>query len=335
MSPTLFEKIDTYVKQHGNTAVLNDENFCERKFAIGTYICPQAVGNRMNEFLNAFAGAFITNRTLVWRICMRKHCQYDNEDDCAAFLTRLPWIVSFETVYNMWKSKNCVGYELEYHLIQQKFRGQSEQILICCGIDKLVFPFLNYGTHEMHEMFSLVLNQTRLEDVNKQRAQLLFEFGDDFGYGVLLRSSFEFNKNVIEKNDQSIAYYLQEDFAVENEKKNKSNVIKSQERGSEVLHIGLHSRHSSSSDEDGVEYGEMECVKKVLEKYSQFTNSCVLMLASDRSKQIELWQKRTKNKHELNCTLIVSNHTYAVVINRFFRFLFCVLKYFIFQSWLF
>jgi hypothetical protein len=61
-NPELFRLLDAYVHAHSRTAMHNDPNFCDRKFVIGVYACPQAMGNHLHEFLNSFAAAFITNR---------------------------------------------------------------------------------------------------------------------------------------------------------------------------------------------------------------------------------------------------------------------------------
>jgi hypothetical protein len=61
-NPELFRMLDEYVHAHSKTAMHRDPQFCDRKFVIGVYACPQAMGNHLHEFLNAFAMAFITNR---------------------------------------------------------------------------------------------------------------------------------------------------------------------------------------------------------------------------------------------------------------------------------
>lgn len=73
-SPKLFDLMDQYISMHSAETVLAEKSICDRKFIVATYACPQAVGNHMHEFTNSFAGAFITNRTLVWKFCVRKAC---------------------------------------------------------------------------------------------------------------------------------------------------------------------------------------------------------------------------------------------------------------------
>ena len=54
-------------------------------FVVGVYSCPQQVGNRLHEFLNAYAAAVITNRTLIWKFCDRPGCS-NKDTDCSPFL---------------------------------------------------------------------------------------------------------------------------------------------------------------------------------------------------------------------------------------------------------
>ena len=57
--PLLFDELESYIVRHGILAIRNDTNICNRKFVVATYACPQAVGNRMHEFINAVMGGFI------------------------------------------------------------------------------------------------------------------------------------------------------------------------------------------------------------------------------------------------------------------------------------
>jgi len=174
---------------------------------------------------------------------------------------------------------------------------------MCCGIDRLPFNFLDYGTHELHELHSLVLNQTRLDDEHRRRAHMLFENGEDFGYGIMLRSSFQFKNVIISNNNRSLLHGL-------------ANQIDDHNFSKDVLYIGIHLRHSSMDDLTGSEHGEFYCMKELLAKYNPHpTNKrCVILLATDRPRMIELWQNRSMS--EFNCTTITTNHTYSLFFNR-------------------
>jgi len=313
-TPVLFQELDNYIAQHNVENLLKEgTEFCNRKFIVATYACPQAIGNHMHEFLNAYAGAFITNRTLVWKFCTRKPCQLDSEQDCDQYLSRLSWIASYHTVVRIWKEKKCDGDTNEYHLIPQKFRFQSIKIFMCCGIDHLPFSFLDYGTHELHELHSLVLNQSRLDYNHRRRAHILFDNGEDFGYGVLLRSSFRFKDVVISNNNRSLLHGLSN---YHDENPSSKAIQTTHDPHQDILYIGIHLRHSSMDDVVGSDHGEFYCMRELIAKYNPYpTNKrCVILLATDRPRMIELWQNRSMT--EFNCTTITTNHTYSLFFNR-------------------
>jgi len=69
-------------------------------YVIGVYSCPQQLGNRIHEFLNAYAAAVITNRTLIWKFCDRPGCS-NKDTDCSPFLRLAPGPVSAAAAANM------------------------------------------------------------------------------------------------------------------------------------------------------------------------------------------------------------------------------------------
>jgi len=142
-SPMLFDQMEQYIAMHSREAVLNETSICNRFFAVSTYACPQAIGNHMHEFLNSFLLAFVTNRTLVWRFCSRKPCQLDNEGDCNEVTTRFPWILSEWDMEKRWETDGCSAKHTHNHvhpLIPPKFKYQTEQIVVCCGLEPDIFP---------------------------------------------------------------------------------------------------------------------------------------------------------------------------------------------------
>eukprot|EP01037_Dinobryon_pediforme_P018702 gene18702-19003_t len=185
---------------------------------------------------------------------------------------------------------------------------------MCCGIDKLPFSFLDYGTHELHEVHSLVLNQTRLDPVFKERALLLFHNGEDFGYGTMLRASFQFKSAVIANNNRSIFSGLASNRSVSPD----SQDMRSFSEGGNNLFIGMHLRHSSMDDVAGAEHGEFHCMREIVKRFAQSPEHrhlrCVILLATDRPRIIEIWQNRSLQ--EFNCTTVTTNHTYSLFFNR-------------------
>jgi hypothetical protein len=107
--------LDQYVKEHSASTLFpysadgaeegtmaskmmaKDRELCEsdRSFVIGTYSCPATIGAHMHEFLNAFAGAVITNRTLLWHYCDRDSCRASGHvERCDSMLQKKDWMMS-------------------------------------------------------------------------------------------------------------------------------------------------------------------------------------------------------------------------------------------------
>lgn len=101
--------LEEYKRTHNKDRVLKEEakEFCARKFVIATYACPSMVGNHMHEFLNAWAGAVVTNRTVLWNFCNRKPCLMDDEETCGLYIERAAWIPSANEVEAKWKASKC------------------------------------------------------------------------------------------------------------------------------------------------------------------------------------------------------------------------------------
>ena len=183
-------------------------------------------------------------------------------------------------------------------MIEPMFRWQANKIVMCCGIDTLSSVFIDYGTHELHEMLSLSLNASRLNKVSKRKAQLLFQFGEDFAYGAMFRSSFVFKPFVTHAND----LVIQE--GVEHIPKDRP-----------PFYFGMHLRHSSMDDKFGMEHGETPCMEKLIKDLLPEGRSCVILVATDRPEKVAEY-KRTNFKE--GCKVIFSNHSLspAVIINR-------------------
>ena len=159
-----------------------------------------------------------------------------------------------------------------------------------------------------------MLNQSRLDDEHRLRAHGLFREGEDFGYGVLLRSSFHIKDAVAANNNRSLLAAL-------GPAASSSSAAAAQQQP--VFSIGLHLRHSSMEDVGGAEHGEWRCVREILARHfrprlgSQPALRCVLYLATDRPRIMELWLNRSM--HEFNCTTVHYTyiHTVHTYINQF------------------
>ena len=133
--------INSYILQHSVERLQKSENtICDRKFVIGTYYCPQQIGNRMNEFLNHFFAAIVTNRTLVWDFCDRSYCDNKDEKSCDQFLTRLPWIPSLSEVKNRMSNNSCVANKTEILV-----HSTNDYSLGCCKLDLIKEILISFG----------------------------------------------------------------------------------------------------------------------------------------------------------------------------------------------
>eukprot|EP01038_Epipyxis_sp_PR26KG_P004958 gene4958-6931_t len=314
-SPALFSNIVNYIVQHNSDTVLiqDSNNICNRDYIVAVYACPQAVGNRMHEFTNSLIGAYLLNKTVVYKFCDRKPCKWDNEGDCNEFFTRHSWILSYETLVNKWNSLRCSeltnsSTDLEILIIPQ-FRYQTSKILTCCGIEQFPSvgrtPFMIFGTFELHEMYALTVPSARISKNLKTRVNELFHLGEDFGYGVMFLISFEFKSFIIHENNKLLSLHEGE--------------ILQHNR----IRIGLHLRHSgllNLNDMKTIFFSATSCVNELFVLKQPFMNNktinnfnnnsipCSILLSTDRSEILE-YATSLKLLSNYNCTVIVSNHS--------------------------
>ena len=300
----LFDMMEAYIRQHNANSVLTDTEFCSRKFVIATYACPQMIGNHMNEFLNAFVAAIVTNRTVVWKFCSRKPCLIDSASDCREYLDRAPWIVSWFKVKNKWERACSVLYPKanlfgDIPIVEIYRKNVAHHAIMCCGIDRIVEPFINVGTLEMHEMVSLRYKHAKLSSSSRETVQLLFKYGEDFAYGMLFRWSFAFQQHIKERNDQVIKQMLRKAML-------EDRITDYSEKT--PFYIGVHLRHSGANDHVGYEHGEEQCLESLVRRaFSKVRQQhfCVVLLATDRQQPI----KQHQSGNWSGCLVVTSNHS--------------------------
>lgn len=303
----------TYQLQHNAETVFSDPDFCNRRFAVGVYACPQAIGNHMHEFLNNYLAAVATNRTILWKFCNRKPCQLDIESDCNLVLERLPWIPSLSQFQQVWKDKNCSESSDEFNFVSQGERHRADEIFMCCGIDQMnKYALLNYGTHEMHQFMGLQHKNALLLNSTKEVVKTLFEYGEDFLYGILFRTTFKFQPSIIDKNNAVLRAH------------NLTSLLSIQQQHHSLHHhavaakhhvptvIGVHLRHSGNSEdkEHTVDQQGIACVNRLLERGNHtremhHQRPCIILLASDRNQSLNYW----KASPDVYCKIIITDHT--------------------------
>ena len=116
----------------------------------------------MHEFLNAFAGAIITNRTLLWAYCDRSYCETPISE-CEKSLLRHNWIASADEIIPRLQHANCystfgVNDKWYWRWISYfSFKKNANNDIViphrdnehvktaCCGLDTLANKVVNFG----------------------------------------------------------------------------------------------------------------------------------------------------------------------------------------------
>ena len=266
--------IEEYLKEHSASAMYpyndkegdnsipimermsqKDQMLCQsdRSFVVGTYACPLQIGNRIHEFLNAFAGAIVTNRSLVWNYCNRDSCKLGGGvSRCDAMVQRKDWIVSADMMTQrlerggcsqrneyrptLKRSKRSLAYSARVFVPREKKTSvrvvdqivepvipnnrhsvDGEGLLACCGIDTLPQRFIDFGVLERHEMYGLVFPGSNLGPRAQSRAEALFGAGREFAYGLLFRSAFSFSEKLNKFNAQAITKMNEKEVSIKRE----------------------------------------------------------------------------------------------------------------------
>jgi hypothetical protein len=283
-SPTV-ELLATYISQHNASILerLSDQELCRRNYVIGTYSCPKQIGNRMHEFLNAFAGAVITNRTLLWNFCDRFDCEAATEQECAEYLQRYAWMPKATHILKRLQSGGCYVYSPsklrtdEYSLVPRKYMHQAHQFLACTDIAKVKTKVVSFGVLEVQQMAVYIRNGTQLSPGAQERAQMLFFGGIQSGYGMLFRCAFDFTTTVKVWNAGILS---------------SNSYISS----SGDIIIGAHRRHPSkaiipdSGDDAAFThflYDMVRTIRQGLSMSSGKASRCTIYLATDRAETVE------------------------------------------------
>ena len=155
-----------------------------RRYALATYFCPRKAGNGIFNFLNAFALAVVTNRTLVARIGNHTHgWSVDRRAACDAVLTLRDWV----------PREDAMGLSAANWTGIPGWRSPGEaQILKTPGLDTLPARYLDFWGMFGHNAAGVAMPEARrcLSAVAESRAAVLFRGGLDLAYGTLFHAAF-------------------------------------------------------------------------------------------------------------------------------------------------
>lgn len=307
----LFHELAQYIHQHNRDVILSEgRRMCNRTYAIAVYNAPEQVGNHMHEFLNNFIGAYTTNRTVLWHYCDRKPCTWNPYEYSQTLLHRMPWMMHYAEMKQLWAKYQCTGSSDAYQLTQMGHRPMGEEVVMCCGIDRLPMPNVYFGTNEQHEYLATALPNARFLPANHKRAQHLFQYGEHFGYGAMFQATFKFTNMIVQDNVNLLRAHIT---ALQKNETHPDHALALQTTNEEEpFYISIHIRHSQVKDEpkEILEQDDMSfhCFEKTVEAYRPLMKGrlCIILLAADRHETLHYWMDR---QSLANCSIVVSNHS--------------------------
>jgi len=189
--------------------------------------------------------------------------------NCGNSISVRPWMASQTEAKQLLDSQGC---SLNYvdELVDVESRIEAEYPLVCGGIGNLTTKSLTFGKLEGTQMWSFTYPGAYLSVEGSRIAQNIRAVGVEAFYGSLFRASFQFSKEILERNNQVIA-----NSSAGNRPRNA------------YFFIGIHSRHMESSDFGKVTHGEESCISSLLKQerlqghYN--TSTCAMIITSDRS----------------------------------------------------
>lgn len=164
-------------------------------YAVAYYMCPQEVGNRMHQFLNAFAVAVATNRTVLWSFGSSDGLNpfRASLSGCQAVLPRRAWLQPATSLHTAVKRHGLY------------IRG-ADRALACGRIDGRHGSWHRDGHRSVdlgpvHRQQAAAMAaevaSTHLSPETAARARLLFSLGPFYAFGSLMRTAFDMNMETV------------------------------------------------------------------------------------------------------------------------------------------
>lgn len=297
--------IHNYISKHSKHSILSYNNFadfCDNgKYIFANPTCGESIGNNMLMFLNLYALAIVTDRTLI----------YNNDDKkCDHVYTLNSWVLRLKDIEQYYRSHpdlfdtsscrdmNTDNYDIDFNW----FDGCSASPLLvgCCQVDLVnnrSFRIQRLDRLQVSALYhpGAVFGYKQTQD----NVDKLFSNGILHGYGKLFHSVFTFSDEIKELNRDSLSKVMA----------NKYNSFT----------VSIHLRHQSEGDDGKISDGDKNCVNSVVNslrnKYDNNSTECNILLAADRMKSYLDFQIFT---NEINCNVIASyNHNLARIDKSF------------------
>ncbi|KAH8067085.1 hypothetical protein JL721_7780 [Aureococcus anophagefferens] len=144
----------------------------------------EPAGNGVFGFLNAFALAVVTNRTLVARFASPPDFAGNSEAACGAALRLRRWVARDDGAAN-WST--VPGWPAK--------QTAEAHILATPGLDELPATFVDFGVMYGHNAAAAAMPEAR-GAWGRRAAAALFRGGLDLAYGVLFHAAFELARPV-------------------------------------------------------------------------------------------------------------------------------------------
>lgn len=334
VAPRDIESIINDYKLWHHNATVTASSVCSSQFIVGRYHCPGQIGNRMFEFLNAFAVSIITNRTLAWSFCRGGKCPDSTLEQCEALIHRRSWIPSLESVQHEMVLAKCPsprrswseymkghGAWTPIEISRHPVDNQLQSVLLSCSnIHNTPAHVLDIGVNEMFQSYFMSLGKAMLSDEAAERARILFENGAEFAFGTLFRVAFKFTDKVKAMNDELLA---------QGQTQGQRRLLDANmTKQSETLIVALHLRHFGKIELGEEDTGEAKCMaalfsrvndsRRLHQRRLQLASSsgppphhdrstamfsrCAILIASDRPLSV---RRNAMAMHEqYGCTII-------------------------------
>lgn len=289
--------IRSYVGMH-KAPVVNPVVDKKRRYIVAGYGCPHFLGNYVFNFLNAFAVALVTNRTLLWinhgRHIDKKGPSNPSLIECDGFMDVRSWVPAAEAVLPILEASFGSAAQARFPPYGYGFQGlkylgtksinepniggdslfvDSKQ-LFCAdfpmdsGNSTLV---LKAGWMERRDVgLSLRNGSGVLGPEAQSRVHQLFSHGIDVAYGMMFDAAFEMGKAVVGPAKQALLNAVDDSATGDGNGRNT---------------IAIHVRHQDSSDHGNDSAHLRSCISSILEP------NLAIFAASDRDETLAALSK--------------------------------------------